>query len=73
MQLKLQQIGNSIGIILPKEEITKRGLKVGDLIDLELLDDPFWDELAQYSKEDRRLADKQDNLQTDDLSEWENL
>lgn len=73
MHLKLQQIGNSIGIILPREEITKRGLQVGDSIDFELLDDPFWDELAQYSKEDRRLADKQDNLETDDLSEWENL
>lgn len=73
MHLKLQQIGNSIGIILPREEITKRGLQVGDSIDLELLDDPFWDELAQYSKEDRRLADKQDNLETDDLGEWENL
>ena len=73
MQLKLQQIGNSVGIILPKDEITKRGLQVGDSIDVELLDDPFWDELGKYSKEDRRLADKEDHLEADNLSEWENL
>lgn len=73
MQLKLQQIGNSVGVILPKEEITKRGLQVGDSIDVDLIDDPFWNELRQFTKEERRAADKQDNLVTDDFKEWENL
>jgi antitoxin component of MazEF toxin-antitoxin module len=73
MQLKLQQIGNSVGVILPKEELTKRGLQVGDLIAVDLMEDPFWDELKRFSKEDRRAADNQDNLSDDDFKEWENL
>lgn len=73
MKLKLQQIGNSVGVILPKEELSRRGLHVGDQIDIDLNDDPFWGELKQFTKEQRRAADKQDNLSDDDLKEWENL
>lgn len=73
MQLKLQQIGNSIGVILPKEELTKRGLQVGDTIAVDLIEDPFWDELKKFTKEERRAADKQDGLSEDDFNEWENL
>ncbi len=73
MKLKLQQIGNSVGVILPKEELSRRGLQVGDQIDIDLSDDPFWSELKQFTKEQRRAADKQDNLSDDDLKEWENL
>lgn len=73
MRLKLQQIGNSVGVILPKEELSRRGLHVGDQIDIDLTDDPFWNELKQFTKEQRKAADKQDNLSDDDLKEWENL
>lgn len=73
MQLKLQQIGNSVGVILPKEELTKRGLQVGDTIAVDLIEDPFWDELKNFTKEERRDADKEDNLSNDDVKEWENL
>jgi antitoxin component of MazEF toxin-antitoxin module len=73
MRLKLQQIGNSVGVILPKEELTRRGLHVGDQIDIDLIDDPFWSELKHFSKEQRRAADKQESLSDDDLNEWENL
>jgi putative addiction module antidote len=73
MQLKLQQIGNSVGVILPKEELTKRGLQVGDTIAVDLIEDPFWDELKNYTKEERRAVDKQDIVSEDDLKEWENL
>jgi putative addiction module antidote len=73
MQLKLQQIGNSVGVILPKEELTRRGLQVGDTIAVDLIEDPFWDELKKFTKEERRDADKEDNLSNDDVKEWENL
>jgi len=73
MKLKLQQIGNSVGVILPKEELSRRGLQVGDQIDIELNDDPFWDELKQFTKEQRKAADKKDHLSDDDFKEWENL
>lgn len=73
MKLKLQQIGNSVGVILPKEELSRRGLQVGDQVDIELNDDPFWDELKQFTKEERKVADKKDHLSDDDFKEWENL
>lgn len=73
MQLKLQQIGNSVGVILPKDELNRRGLNVGDTIEIDLADDPFWDEFKQFTKEQRRAADKEDGLSNDDLKEWESL
>jgi antitoxin component of MazEF toxin-antitoxin module len=73
MRLKLQQIGHSVGVILPKEELTQRGLAVGDTIELELLDDPFWDALKKHSKKQRRAVDKKVALSDDDFKEWDKL
>jgi antitoxin component of MazEF toxin-antitoxin module len=74
MLLKLQKIGNSFGVIFPKEELEKRGYRQGQLIEVDLLDDPFWDEIKQFSKEERRAADSEDGLALeDDLDEWNNL
>jgi len=73
MQLKLQQIGNSVGVILPKEELNRRGLNVGDTVEIDLAHDPFWDEFDRFSKEQRRAADKEDGLSSDDLKEWDSL
>lgn len=73
MKLKLQQFGNSVGVILPKEELSRRSLQEGDQVDIELNDAPFWDELKQFTKEERKAADKQDHLSDDDFKEWENL
>jgi len=74
MELKLQQIGNSLGVTLPKEELVKRGLQQGDTIDIEFADDPFWAQLKQFSKADRIKAEKSEaNLSSDDLDEWKDL
>lgn len=73
MHLKLQQIGNSVGVILPKDELNRRGLNVGDTIEIDLANDPFWDEFKLFSKEQRRAADKTDLLSADDLKEWESI
>ena len=73
MQLKLQQIGNSVGVILPKEELSRRGLRAGDMIEIEIPDDPFWDELKQFSRKQRKAVDKKEKLSDDDLDEWEEI
>jgi antitoxin component of MazEF toxin-antitoxin module len=73
MQLKIQQLGNSLAVTIPKEELVKRGKGLGDMIEIEFLDDPFWDEIKRFSKEDRKRTDKQDNLSADDMSEWSDL
>lgn len=73
MEFKLHKIGNSLGVIIPKEELSNRGLELGDTIDLDFKDDPFWDDIKKFSKEDRKKAYKDDGLSGDDFSEWENL
>ncbi len=74
MELKLQQIGNSLGVTLPKDELVKRGLQLGDTIEIEFADDPFWAQLKQFSKSDRiKLEKKELELSTDDLDEWKDL
>ena len=73
MKMKLKQIGNSVGVILPKEELNRHGQRVSEQIDSEVNDDPFWDELKQFTKEERKAADKKDHLSDDDFKEWENL
>jgi putative addiction module antidote len=74
MELKIQQIGNSLGVTLPKEELVKRGLQQGDTIEIEFADDPFWAQLKQFSKADRIKAEKSDReLSADDLEEWKDL
>lgn len=35
MKVKIRKIGNSLGILLPKDTLTLLGLKDGDEIDLE--------------------------------------
>jgi antitoxin component of MazEF toxin-antitoxin module len=74
MELKIQQIGNSLGEILPKEELVKRGLQQGDTIEIEFADDPFWAQLKQHSKADRIKIEKSEReLSADDLEEWKDL
>jgi antitoxin component of MazEF toxin-antitoxin module len=74
MELKLQQIGNSLGVTLPKEELVKRGLQQGDIIEIEFADDPFWTQLKQFSKADRiKLEKSERELSADDLEEWKDL
>ena len=70
MHLKLQQIGNSVGVIIPKEELVNRNLSVGDIIEIEIEDDPFWQSIEQYSVEQRRSVDELENISDDDMSEW---
>lgn len=74
MELKIQQIGNSLGVTLPKEELVKRGLQQGDTIEIEFADDPFWAPLKKFSKEDRiRLEKSEAHMSADDLDEWKDL
>ena len=73
MLLKIQKIGNSFGVIFPKEELGKRGYQQGQLIEVNLPEDPFWDEIKQFSKSDRKKADMEDGLLGDDLAEWDDL
>lgn len=73
MHLKLQQIGNSVGVIIPKEELVSRNLSVGDSIGIEIEDDPFWHTIENYSIEQRRKADKVEGLIDDDMKEWGDL
>ncbi len=74
MELKIQQIGNSLGVTLPKEELVKRGLQQGDTIEIEFADDPFWVQLKQFSKADRIKVEKSEQeLSADDLEEWKDL
>ena len=74
MELKIQQIGNSLGVTLPKEELVKRGLQQGDTVEVEFTDDLFWAPLKQFSKEDRmQLEASEKELSADDLNEWKNL
>lgn len=74
MRLKLQKIGNSFGVIFPKEELEKRGYQQGQLVDVQLPEDPFWDEIKKFSKAERRKADMKDGLlNEDDLKEWDDL
>ncbi|MBL7665679.1 MAG: hypothetical protein JNM93_11150 [Bacteriovoracaceae bacterium] len=73
MKLKLQQIGNSVGVIIPKEEITKRNYQLGDFVEIEFSDDPFWKKLDKYSKKTRQEIDKNDSLSADDLKEWDDI
>jgi len=73
MHLKLQQIGNSVGVIIPKEELVNRNLSVGDFIDIGIEDDPFWQVIEKYSIEERRAIDKLENLENDDMDEWGEL
>lgn len=74
MKLKLHQIGNSLGVTLPKDELVKRGLQQGDTIEIEFADDPFWAQLKQFSKSDRiKLEKKELELSSDDLDEWKDL
>ena len=73
MEFKIQQIGNSLGIIIPKDELTQRGLELGDVVELDFKEDPFWDSVKKYSKEDRKKAYQDDGLSHDDFKEWENL
>jgi putative addiction module antidote len=74
MELKIQQIGNSLGVTLPKDELVKRGLQQGDTIDIEFTDDPFWAPLKQFSKADRIKLEKAEKLlSADDLDEWKDL
>ena len=74
MKLKIQKIGNSLGVILPVKEIRMRKMELGDYIELEIVDDPFWLELKKYTKEQRQRVDKiERDLGEDDLSEWKDL
>jgi len=73
MQLKIQQIGNSFGVTIPKEELTKRDLGLGDIIEIEFPSDPFWDDLKKFTKAQRIAAEKDDGLGEDDIKEWEGL
>ena len=74
MELKIQQIGNSLGVTLPKEELVKRGLQQGDTVEIEFADDPFWSELKQFSKADRiKIEMSERELSADDLEEWKDL
>jgi antitoxin component of MazEF toxin-antitoxin module len=73
MKVKLRQIGSSVGCLIPQEEIEKLGAKIGDVIELQPMKDPFWEKVAKFSKEERRLAMADEDFGQNDLSEWENL
>lgn len=72
MKLQLRNIGNSLGVILPKEKLASLGKTKGDLIDLEILESPEWDKIKEYTAEERRMFNEQD-FAKDDLEEWKNL
>ena len=73
MELTLRKIGNSYGVIIPQEELTKRGKLEGQIIQIEFIDDPFWSEISKFTKEERIECNKEDALSSDDLLEWEGL
>lgn len=73
MKLEVRKIGNSFGVILPKSELEKIGkAAVGETVEIELVDDPFWIEIEKYSKEERMMCNQED-FPSDDFDEWNDL
>jgi antitoxin component of MazEF toxin-antitoxin module len=73
MELTLRKIGNSYGVIIPQEELVKRGKSEGQTIRIDFIDDPFWSEISKFTKKERIECNREDSLSNDNLSEWEGL
>lgn len=71
MKLKIQKIGNSLGVILPKETLDALGYHQGDFIEINICDDPFWAQIKSNAKKLKKQ--KNESIDADDLGEWENL
>lgn len=73
--VKLKQIGNAVGFIIPSEELTILRKSAGDLIKIKIEEDEdlFWTKVAKFSKEDRRKAMEEEDFGQNDLTEWSKL
>ena len=72
VKLQIREVGNSLGVILPKNELEKFGKRKGEMIDIQILDDPNWAEIEKFSKAEREKCNIED-FPADDFQEWESL